>query len=106
MELNIEILHKLSKEEKIIWKNHAAKRMKQRNIKTSDVEKCIATGEIIETYNSDYPAPSCLVLGLSVCNKYLHVVCSIYQDMLCIITTYFPTSEEWEKDLKTRKVVN
>lgn len=105
MELNIEELRKLCKDGQIIWKDHAARRMKQRNIKTWDVENCIATGEIIELYESDYPAPSCLVLGLSVHKAYLHVVCSIYQGNVCIITSYFPNLEEWEDDYKTRKAV-
>lgn len=105
LELNIEELRKLCKDGKIIWKDHAARRMKQRNIKTFDVENCIGTGEVIEIYNSDYPAPSCLVLGLSINNQHLHVVCSIYQDMLCVITSYFPNLEEWESDYKTRKAV-
>lgn len=103
MELNIENLRKLCKEEKIVWKLHASLRMRERKIKTQDVEKCIATGEIIELYTSDYPAPSCLVLGMSVEDKYLHVVCSIYQDRLCVITTYFPNNAEWKNNYRTRK---
>lgn len=105
MELNIDNLRKLCKEGQIIWKDHAAKRMKQRNIKTCDVENCIITGEIIEVYSNDYPAPSSLVLGLSVNMQYLHVVCSIYQETVCIITSYFPNLDEWESDYRTRKAV-
>lgn len=104
MELNIDELRKLSKTGQIIWKDHAAKRMKQRNIKTQDIEICIATGEIIEFYDADYPASSCLVLGLSANGQHLHVVCSIYQDIVCIITSYFPNLDEWESDYKTRRV--
>lgn len=105
MELTIENLRTLCNDGKIIWKDHAAMRMRQREIKTFDVENCIATGEIIELYAADYPAPSSLVLGFSIKDMHLHVVCSIYQDMLCVITAYFPNLDEWENDYRTRKVV-
>ncbi len=103
--VNLFDVRKLCTDGNIIWKDHAAKRLKERNIKTVDVENCIATGEIIEQYPTDYPAPSCLILGLAVNNQYLHVVCSIHQEMLCIITSYFPNLNEWENDYKTRKAV-
>ncbi len=105
-EVNLFRVQELCTEGKIIWKDHAAKRMKERNIKTADVENCISTGEIIEQYSNDYPAPSCLLLGLSINNQYLHVVCSVHAEMLCIITSYYPNLHEWEADYKTRKVVN
>lgn len=105
LELSIDVLRKLCGNGRILWKEHAAKRMKQRSIKTDDVEHCIATGEIIEVYDKDYPAPSFLLLGLSVKAQPLHVVCSIYQETVCIITTYFPNPNEWESDFKTRKAV-
>lgn len=89
----------------IIWKDHAAKRLKERRISTYDVEKCIATGEIIEQYPTDYPVPSCLILGMSISNFHLHVVCSIHQGYVCIITSYFPSLDDWENDYKTRKAV-
>lgn len=103
-QVNLQEVQRLCLGGQIIWKDHAAKRLKERNIKTYDVENCIATGEIIEQYPTDYPGPSCLILGMSVNNQYLHVVCSIYQEMVCIITSYFPNLDEWEGDYKTRKV--
>lgn len=101
--VNLKEIQELCASGKIIWKDHAARRLRERNIRTSDVENCIATGEIIEQYPTDYPAPSCLILGLSTNNNRLHVVCSIYQGIVCIITSYFPSLDEWECDYKTRK---
>lgn len=103
-QVDLHEVKKLCMDGKILWRDHAAKRLKERNIKTIDVERCIATGEIIEQYIADYPVPSCLILGLSTQGQPLHVVCSVYQDVLCIITNYFPNTHEWENDFKTRKV--
>lgn len=105
MIVNLSEVKSLYQQGNVIWKDHAAKRMKQRGIRVHDVEDCIMTGEIIEQYPQDYPAPSCLILGLSSAEMHLHVVCSVYQNMLCIITAYFPNPDEWEADYKTRKVV-
>lgn len=39
----------------------------------------------------------------TVKEKYIHIVCAIGDDMLWIITEYFPNNTEWENDFKTRK---
>ena len=53
---------------------HAAKRLEQRGISIKDVMNCIMHGEIIEQYPTDYPYPSCLILGVTVDDKFLHTV--------------------------------
>jgi hypothetical protein len=60
-------------------------------------------GVVIEDYLNDYPVPSALILGWISDDTPLHVVCSIYQDMACIITAYIPDKEHWENDMCTRK---
>ena len=74
MELNIEDLRKICSLENIEITLHAAKRLEQRGIKMADITACIQNGKIIEQYPTDYPYPSCLILGLSVNNQHLHVV--------------------------------
>lgn len=88
---------------KIIWREHVLERMLERNIKRADIKHCLSNGEIIEEYPKDYPFPSCLVFGTTIKNKPLHVVCSIENDYLFIITTYYPNLIKWENDYKTRK---
>jgi hypothetical protein len=61
------------------------------------------TGEIIKQYTDDKPFPSCLVLGLSLGKKSTHVVASIDGKFLYIITAYYPSEDEWEDDMKTRR---
>lgn len=101
--INMDIIRQLVKEKRIRWTNHVIVRLLQRNIAQIDVENALLSGEIIEEYENDYPYPSCLVYGININNKILHVVCGTNDTELWIITAYYPDSKEWENDLKTRK---
>ena len=103
MELSILELQKICKPENIEITLHASKRLEQRGISINDVISCILTGEIIEQYPTDYPHPSCLILGLSVNHSFLHVVVGSNLETLWIVTAYYHTLDKWEKDFKTRK---
>lgn len=72
MALDILELRKLCIPKNIRITLHAAKRLEQRRIFLKDVIACIMNGEIIEQYPDDYPYPSCLILGMSIEDKYLH----------------------------------
>ena len=63
----------------------------------------INNGDIIEQYPDDFPFPSCLILGLSVQNTYIHIVVSMDEDKIYLITAYIPKSDKWETDFETRK---
>lgn len=65
----------------------------------------INNGEIIEQYPRDFPFPSCLILGISVRNQYIHIVVSMNEKKIYLITAYIPTADKWEKDLKTRREI-
>ena len=85
---------------------HALKRAIERSISLErDLVPALLNGEIIEEYPDDYPYKSYLILGATAAQKYIHVVCAIAEDVLWIITEYFPDKKEWEDDLKTRKKV-
>lgn len=103
--LNINIIKKLVKDEKIRWTNHVMIRLLQRNITQSDIEKALLNGEIIEEYENDYPYPSCLVCGINLNNEILHIVCGSNGEELWIITAYYPDNIEWMSDKKTRKEI-
>jgi hypothetical protein len=103
MNFNIDEIRNLVKNNKIQWRGHILTRMQQRGIKIKDILDCIISGEIIEYYESDYPFPSCLVLGFTGKNMGIHVVCDIGQEYVWMITTYYPDKDEWYEDLKTRR---
>jgi hypothetical protein len=99
----IENIRNLCLENAMRWTNHVVLRLIQRDIKTEDVCQALMNGEIIEQYPSDYPFPSCLVLGLTYDNRKLHVVCGVDESELWVITAYYPNPAEWSADLKKRK---
>ncbi len=101
--MRIEDIRALVETGKVKWTTHVVVRLQERGILPSDVKACIANGDIIEEYSDDYPYPSCLVLGMSRESLPLHVVVGMGNDFLFIITAYFPSSDKWAKDLKTRR---
>ena len=84
--------------ETIFLTEHLLTRMRQRDIRFVDLKQAIFEGEIIEQYPTDYPFPSCLINSGKI-----HIVCSINDGCLYIITAYRPTLEKWEADGKKRK---
>ena len=96
----------LCNEHKLQFTAHALRRSIERNIDISnDIIPAILSGEIIEEYPNDRPYKSYLILGTTADNRFLHIVCAIGEDILWIITEYFPNTDEWEDDFKTRKKV-
>lgn len=101
--IEIRDIKQMVKTNKIRWTNHIVIRLFQRNISQDDVKNVLLNGEIIEEYENDYPYPSCLVYGINLKDKVLHVVCGIGLEELWVITAYYPDNVKWESDLKTRK---
>jgi len=81
---------------------HFKLRIKERNIRFSEVRKALISGKIIEEFPNDQPLPSILILGYAD-NKPLHIVIGIDDYLLWLITVYVPSNELWENDFKTRK---
>ena len=82
----------------IVLTEHLLTRMRQRQIKLQDIKHTIENGEIIEQYSTDFPYPSCLING-----ENMHIVCSIGEGRLYIITAYRPSPEQWEAGGRRRK---
>lgn len=101
--INVEDLQKLCKENKIIWSSHILNRMHQRGINRNDIINAVLSGEIIEQYENDYPYPSCLLLGKTALNVDLHIVCSICDNGMVLITVYYP-DDRFDETNKIRKV--
>ncbi|MCM1232933.1 MAG: DUF4258 domain-containing protein [Ruminococcus flavefaciens] len=102
--MKIDILRKLIQENKIRWSTHCVERMGERDISRADVKNCINNGEIIEDYPSDFPYPSCLIFGCTIRDKILHIVAGSDEQWIYIITAYYPSSERFEDDMRTRRV--
>lgn len=103
--LNINTIKQMVKDRKIRWTNHIIIRLFQRNISQEDIENVLLNGEIIEKYESDYPYESCLVYGINLNSKVIHIVCGLNEIELWIIIAYYPDNIKWEEDFKTRKEI-
>ena len=101
--LDIETIRLLVKQGNVIWRDHAMKRIRERKITREDVRSAIYNGEIIEDRPDDVPTPCCLILGSNTNGRFLHVICGMLDDMVYIISAYFPDPDRWEADLTTRK---
>ncbi len=101
--LNIEKIKKFIICKKVVWTKHCLNRISQRNILILDVKQAINNGRIIECYYDDYPYPSCLIAGNNKSGKMIHIVCGISNNLVYMITAYYPDSKEWKEDMKTRR---
>lgn len=101
--LRKDVINKYLKNRKIDWTKHCLNRLSKRNILIVDVKQALLNGIIIEYYYDDYPYPSCLIQGYSKNNEVLHIVCGISEDLMHMITAYYPDVNKWEEDMKTRR---
>ena len=99
----IEDLRRLNKAEHYAVTEHARIRLYEREITLDDVICCVASGEIIEQYEDDKPLPSCLVLGMEIKGRYIHIVVSHDDEFIYLITAYYPDEQQWSSDFKTRR---
>ena len=102
--VDITELRLLNTLERIVVTEHARIRLNSRGISIFDVQQVIKEGEIIRQYEDDKPYQSCLILGLSIQGKYLHVVVSHDIEFIYLITAYYPSPAIWENDYKTKKI--
>ena len=101
--LNIDNIKEYIAKRRIDWTKHCLNRLNQRNIQISDIKTAVNNGKIIEYYYDDYPYPSCLILGYSMNNRIIHIVCGLSENIVHMITAYYPDTNKWEEDMKTRR---
>jgi hypothetical protein len=101
--LNIEDIRRLYEHKSVVLTEHFLERIEKRSIKLTDVKNTVMNGEIIEHYPDDYPHPSCLILGKSDTLS-LHIVLGSDDVTVWLITAYYPNTDKWEDDFRTRKV--
>ena len=71
--MTIEDIVLLCNAQSVRWTSHILQRMFRRGISRDDVVNALTNGEIIEQYPTDYPFPSCLVMGYTKAGKVLCV---------------------------------
>ena len=103
---DIESIQAMYSSHAVEYSQHFRSRIKDRNIKFSDVRMAVLSGEIIEQDLKDIPNPSVLILGYARDDKPLHVAVGVDDAKLVLITAYFPALTLWETDYKTRKAAD
>lgn len=90
--------------QRILYLPHAMRQMLRpdRMISTADVRNVLENGEIIEDYPEDARGHSCLMLGRTLDNRPLHVVCAPKDEYLAVITAYIPDQAQWSEDFRKR----
>ena len=76
--------------------DHAREEMEDETITLSEVLEAIASGQIIENYPEHRRGPCCLISGMTMQSRPLHVVCTTSLPLLVIITAYVPTLPKWK----------
>jgi len=92
------------RERKIHWTFHVNMRLKGRSISRKKILESVSTFEIIEEYPKDKYLPSYLIYFQHQ-GSIFHVLFAVdvLGDNVRIVTAYYPDTEEWEEDLKTRR---
>src|SRR6266446_1298038 len=84
------------------FSQHAVDQSIVRHISVQELREAIVAGEIIEDYPTDKYGPSCLVFGVTLAHRPLHVQCSyLSRPLVKIITLYEPDPQRWV-DCKVR----
>ena len=89
---------------RILWTYHVNMRLGRRFIARETIISAADSYEIVEAYPEDKYFPSYLLLG-RLGEETFHVLFGTDVDgqNVRIVTAYYPTPEEWEIDLKTRR---
>lgn len=101
--LTLELLREKCDNGTVIWSDHIIKRLQERILYREDVYNVLNNGKIIEQYPNSYPHPSCLMSGNDLNGNPLHIVVACKDNLVTMITAYFPTTDKFEDDLETRK---
>ena len=85
------------------FSQHAVDQSIVRHISVQELREAIAVGEVIEDYPDDKYGPSCLVFGVTLAGRALHIHCSDpSRPAVKIITLYEPDPQRWV-DFKVRR---
>ena len=87
-----------------LWTYHVNMRLEQRSVGREMIIQAAESYEMVEEYPNDKYFPSYLLMGRRDKDAF-HVLFGADVDgqNVRIITAYYPSPEEWEENLKTRR---
>ena len=90
--------------EQFEFSKHATNQSLLRRIQVQEVREIIQQGQIIEDYPNDKYGPSCLIRGLTLNDRPLHIQCSYpSRPLVKIITLYEPDPLRWNETFTQRR---
>ena len=97
-------IKKCVKEAHVFWTYHVNMRIKDRSISRRIILESVSDYEIIEEYPEDKYLPSYLVYS-QYQNTVFHILFAtdVEGNNVRVITAYYPDSEQWNEDLRTRR---
>ena len=78
------------------FSQHAVDQSIIRHISVQEIREAFADSQILEDYPDDKYGASCLVLGFTLADRPLHILCSYpSRHLVKIVTLYEPDPEQW-----------
>jgi hypothetical protein len=100
----LEFIKSCIQRRRIFWTYHVNMRLKERYISRDAILESIETYEIIERYPDDKYLPSFLVLARHENVPFhIHIAVDKENDNVRIVTTYKPSTDEWEEGFRKRR---
>jgi hypothetical protein len=85
------------------FSQHAVDQTIIRHITVQEMREAVANSQIVEDYPDDKYGPSCLLLGFTLSDRPLHILCSYpSRPLVKIVTLYEPDPDQWI-DYRTRR---
>src|SRR5262245_44727794 len=88
------------------FSQHAVVQSIVRHISVQELREAIAVGELIENYPEDKYGPSCVVFGVTLARRPLHIHCSYPSRPLVKIITLYEPDPQRRADFKVRRTSN
>lgn len=90
------------RERKLFWTYHVNMRLERRHITRGEILDAVDSYAMVEAYPEDKYLPSYLVVAAET----FHVLfaADVADDNVRVVTAYRPDPEEWEPNLRRRKV--
>lgn len=101
----LDFIQRCIRERNVYWTYHVNMRLAGRYISRDDILVAVDSYEVIESYPDDKYLPSYLVLAKAV-DAAFHVLFAVDVEAgnVRVVTAYHPNPNDWELDLKTRRV--
>jgi hypothetical protein len=85
------------------FSQHAVDQSIIRHISVQEIREAFSNCQIVEDYPDDKYGPSCLILGFTLADRPLHILCSYpSRPLVKIVTLYEPDPDQWI-DFRTRR---